>query len=138
MPTLFFLKKATAKQIDQIIALYRQAGWWDTDAPDDPELVAKIISGSHCFVIASQDDEIVGMGRAISDRVSDGYLQDVTVKDVYRNQGLGTRIIAMLVERLHQDGIEWIGLIAEKQSAHLYRKLGFRRMADATPLVLQQ
>ncbi len=138
MPTLSLLKKATAEQIDQIIALFRQAGWWDADAPDDPELVGKIISGSHCFVIASQDDEIVGMGRAISDRVSDGYLQDVTVKDVYRNQGLGTRIIAMLVERLHQDGIEWIGLIAEQQSAHLYRKFGFRRMADATPLVLQQ
>ena len=96
----------------------------------------KIIFGSHCFVIASKDDEIVGMGRAISDKASDGYLQDVTVKNVYRNKGLGTRIVAMLVERLHQDGIEWIGLIAEKDSEHLYLKFGFHRMADATPLVL--
>jgi spermidine synthase len=138
MPTLSFLKKPTAAQIDQIIVLYRQAGWWDANAPDDHKLVEKIIHGSHCFVIASQDDEIVGIGRAISDRASDGYLQDVTVKDVYRNKGLGSRIIAMLVERLRRDGIDWIGLIAEKHSAHLYRKFGFRRMADATPLILQQ
>ena len=138
MPNLSFLNKATPGQIDQIIALYRQAGWWDADAADDPELVKKIIAGSHCFVIASHHDEIVGMGRALSDRASDGYLQDVTVKDVYRHHGLGSRIIAMLVERLHRDGIEWIGLIAEKHSDHLYRKLGFRRMADATPLVRQQ
>jgi spermidine synthase len=137
MPNLSFLNKATPGQIDQIITLYRQAGWWDTDAPDDPELVKKVITGSHCFVIASLNDEIVGMGRAISDRASDGYLQDVTVKDAYRNQGLGSRIIGMLVERLHRDGIEWIALIAEKQSSHLYRKFGFRRMADATPLVLK-
>ena len=64
--------------------------------------------------------------------------QDVTVKDAYRHQGLGSRIIGMLVERLHRDGIEWIGLIAENHSDRLYRKLGFRRMADATPLVRQQ
>ena len=138
MPNLSFLNKATPGQIDQIIALYRQAGWWDADAPDDPELVNKIITGSHCFVIASHNDEIVGMGRALSDRASDGYLQDVTVKDVYRNQGLGSMIIAMLVERLHRDGIEWIGLIAENHSDRLYSKLGFRRMAGATPLVRQQ
>ena len=44
----------------------------------------------------------------------------------------------MLVERLHRDGIEWIGLIAENHSDRLYRQLGFRRMTGATPLVRQQ
>ena len=122
----------------QITALYRQAGWWDGDAPDDPELVARIVAGSHCFVVARHDNAIVGMGRAISDRASDAYLQDITVQEAYRNQGLATRIIAMLIDRLHRDGIEWIGLIAEKKSYPVYEKIGFRQLAGATPLVLHK
>ena len=138
MPNLSFLMKPTSRQIAQITALYRQAGWWDEDAPDDPGLVARIVAGSHCFVIAGHDDAIVGTGRAISDKASDAYLQDITVQESYRNQGLGSRIITMMIDRLRHDGIEWIGLIAEKKSYPLYEKLAFRRLAGATPLVLHK
>jgi ribosomal protein S18 acetylase RimI-like enzyme len=138
MPSLSLLTKPNSRQIVQITALYRQAGWWDDDAPDDPELVARIVAGSHCFVIASLDEAIVGMGRAISDRASDGYLQDITVQETYRKQGLGSRIVAMLIDRLHHDGIEWIGLIAEMESYPVYEKLGFQRLAGGTPLVLHK
>ena len=138
MPNLSFLMKPTSRQIAQITALYRQAGWWGEDAPDDPGLVERIVAGSHCFVIAGHNDAIVGMGRAVSDKASDAYLQDITVHESYRNQGLGSRIITMMVDRLQRDGIEWIGLIAEKKSYPLYEKLGFRRLAGATPLVLQK
>jgi ribosomal protein S18 acetylase RimI-like enzyme len=138
MPSLSLLSRPDIRQIAQITALYRQAGWWDVDAPDDPELVARIVAGSHFFVIASHSDAIVGMGRAISDRASDGYLQDITVQKAYRKQGLGSRIIAMLIDRLQHDGIEWIGLLAEMKSYPVYEKLGFRRLAGGMPLVLQK
>jgi len=138
MPSLSILSKPNARQIAQITTLYRQAGWWEEEAPDDPDLVVRIIAGSHCFVIAILDDAIVGMGRAISDRASDGYLQDITVLEAYRKQGLGSRIIAKLIDCLHHDGIEWIGLIAEMESYPVYEKLGFRRLAGATPLVLHK
>jgi len=138
MPSLSLLRKPTPGQIPQITALYRQAGWWDGDAPDTPELVTRIVVGSHCFVVATHNGAIVGMGRAISDRASDAYLQDITVRDAYRNQGLGSRIIATLIDRLHSDGIDWVGLIAEKKSYPVYEKFGFRRLADATPLVLHK
>ena len=58
------------------------------------------------------------------------------MQEEYRKQGLGSRIIAMLIDRLHHDGIEWIGLIAEMKSYPVYEKLGFRKLAGATPLVL--
>jgi len=138
MPSLSLLSKPSTRQIEQITALYRQAGWWDYDAPDDPELVDRIVAGSHCFVIASHHNAIVGMGRAISDQASDAYLQDITVQEAYRNQGLGTQIIAMLMDRLQRDGIEWIGLIAEKKSCPVYEKLGFRQLTRAKPLVLHK
>ena len=52
------------------------------------------------------------MGRAISDLVSDAYIQDVTVLKEYRGKGIGKIIIQTLVEELKTKGVEWIGLVA--------------------------
>ena len=134
MITFTPLKNPTRDQLSQIIALYRAEGWW-TEGPDDPELVARIISGSYCFLIASRDNEIIGMGRAISDGASDSYLQDITVKASHRGNGIGSRIIELLVERLNQDGLKWIGLIAERGSHGFYQRLGFNRMPDSIPML---
>lgn len=102
---------------------------------DNAKTVKKIISGSHCFVIANIKNKIIGMGRAISDHVSDAYIQDVTVQESFRGQKIGTRIIAMLIEKLNQDGIHWIGLIAEKNASPFYEPLGFTIMPNAAPML---
>ncbi|QTA87579.1 GNAT family N-acetyltransferase [Desulfonema magnum] len=135
IPTFTFLSDPMPEQISQITALYRAEGWWTADASDNPEMVAGIIAGSHCFMVATIGDEIIGMGRAISDRASDAYIQDVTVKDAYRDQGIGSEIIKLLVERLQGDGLCWIGLIAERGSHEFYMGLGFEKMPDSTPML---
>ena len=137
MPTFAFLVSPAPEQLQQIVDLYRTEGWW-TEAPDDPDLVARIIAGSHCFMIVTSGSDIIGMGRAISDGASDAYIQDVTVKNTCRGRGIGTRIIEKLVERLHQDGLDWIGLIAEKNSYQFYERLGFRKMPDSVPMLKRE
>lgn len=134
MLTFTFLVSATPEQLQQIVVLYRMEGWW-TEAPDDPDLVTRIIAGSHCFMVVTDGGDIVGMGRAISDGASDAYIQDVTVNKTYRSRGIGTRIIEKLVERLHQDGLDWIGLIAEKNSHQFYEQLGFKKMPNSVPML---
>ena len=101
----------------------------------EPDLTYRIIAGSHSFLIACNEDEIVGMGRSISDRVSDAYIQDVMVKDTHRGQGIGLKIVKILMNRLCEDKMKWIGLIAEKGSEDFYRKIGFEKMQDASPMV---
>lgn len=134
MPVISFLNNPTPQQIEQIILLYRTEGWW-TQGPFDPEHVVRIIAGSHCFAIATLDEEIVGMGRAISDRASDAYIQDVTVKKTHRGRKIGKRLIQALLSRLDNDGITWIGLIAERGSHDFYRRLGFNQMSDSVPML---
>ena len=134
MLTFTFLVSPTPEQLQQIIALYRSEGWW-TEAPDDTDLAAGIIAGSHCFMVVTSGSGIVGMGRAMSDGVSDAYIQDVTVQKTFRGRGIGTRIIEKLVKRLHQDGLGWIGLIAEKNSCRFYERLGFNKMPDSVPML---
>ena len=134
MLTFTFLVSPSFEQLQQIIALYQMEGWWGA-APADPDLAARIIAGSHCFMTVTRGSEIVGMGRAMSDGASDAYIQDVTVKKTCRGQGIGTRIIEKIVERLHQDGLGWIGLIAEKNSYQFYERLGFKKMPNSVPML---
>lgn len=120
----------------QILALYKAENWWEQD--DDPshlEGVAAIIRSTYRFVIASKGDEIVGMGRAISDGVSDAYIQDVAVRKDYRGQGIGKEIIRALLKELKSNGLQWIGLICEPGYERFYQSLGFEIMQSYTPFL---
>lgn len=129
-----FLENPTQIEIERLTHLYRQAGWWTDDA-DSPSLITGIVAGSHCFLVARQAKTIIAMGRAISDRISDAYIQDVTVDPAFRRQGIGSRMVSELVARLEADGIGWIGLIAERKTHPFYRPLGFSPMADSVPML---
>lgn len=129
-----FINRPDAGQINQIVNLYRMAGWWADDV-DDPSQIDRIVSGSHCFAIATIDDKIIGIGRAISDKISDAYIQDITVDESYRGQGIASRIIDELVKKLHEDGLYWIGLIAERGTQEFYKRLGFETMPNAAPML---
>ena len=138
MPSLSFLTNPTSRQISRITSLYRQAGWWNKEKKDNPELVKKIISGSHCFAVATSDDTIIAIGRAISDRAGDAYIQDVTVQEKSRGNGIGADIIRMIISCLHKDGIYWIALVAEQNSHPFYEGLGFSVMRDSMPMIYTQ
>lgn len=134
MPSYQFLKHPTYDQLDQLVTLYQAAGWWSAET-DNRTLLTGIVKGSHYFCVAVNDQTIVGMGRSISDGVSDAYIQDVTVAENFRTQGIATRIVTLLIEKLEADGIGWIGLIAESGSDRLYRPLGFTPMSNSTPML---
>jgi ribosomal protein S18 acetylase RimI-like enzyme len=135
---MVIIRTPTKKQIREITDLYRAQGWWQAGDNENPQLISRLIAGSHCFVIALEEDDIVGMGRAISDGVSDAYIQDLTVRREYRNQGIGLRILQTLLERLHDDGLHWIGLIAEPGSFDVYRRAGFQEMSAFIPMLMNQ
>ncbi|MBN1382521.1 MAG: GNAT family N-acetyltransferase [Deltaproteobacteria bacterium] len=129
-----FIDIPTPEQSRQIIHLYQAEGWWSIDENSN-HILNKMIEGSHCFITAIDGDRIIGMGRAISDKSSDAYIQDVTVAEAYRKRGIGSEIIKKIISRLQADGLSWIGLIAEKNSHEFYRQLGFHQMLDAIPLL---
>lgn len=119
--------------------LYRQAGWWrESDATADGNAwIDALVQGSYCFAGAFAGAELVGMGRTLSDGVSDAYIQDVTVLPAYRGRGIGAAIIRRLCRELRQRGIGWIGLVAEPGTQPFYRRLGFAEMAGHAPMLLQ-
>lgn len=130
---LSFLEKPTELQKRQILGLYHRQGWWP-ESITDPERVQRVIAGSHCFLAVSSGNDIVGIGRALSDRTGDAYIHDVTVREDFRRLGIGSRIVSTLVARLKEDGITWIALIAENSSQAFYKNLDFTAMEKAQPM----
>ena len=131
-----FLTAPTHDQIMNIIDLYRRASWW-SDERDDEELVRRIVTGSHCFLAVMEEKRVVGMGRTISDRAHDAYIQDLTVHPDWRHQGIGHEILKRLIDHLQSEGINWIGLIAGRNTHAFYSPMGFDAMDNSTPMLLK-
>jgi GNAT superfamily N-acetyltransferase len=121
----------------EIANLYRAGGWWKEEY--DQKELPRLIRGSFLFVIAvdRKTGHAVGMGRVISDGVSDGYIQDLVVLPEYRKTGIGAQIVATLVKKSIERGISWIGLIAEPDTEKFYLPFGFHPMEGHVPLIFR-
>lgn len=123
-------------ECNEIHEMYIEAGWWRDRY--DANLIPAMIRGSFAFVVAvdRRSGKAVGMGRAISDGVSDAYFQDFYVRDGFRGIGIGSRIMESLISSCVLAGVEWIGLIAEPGSEEFYLRSGFERMEGSVPMIL--
>ena len=121
----------------EIANLYRAGGWWKEEY--DQKELPRLIRGSFLFVIAvdRKTGHAVGMGRVISDGVSDGYIQDLVVLPEYRKTGIGAQIVATLVKNCVERGISWLGLIAEPNTEKFYLPFGFYPMEGHVPLIFR-
>jgi aralkylamine N-acetyltransferase len=124
-----------AWNVDEIVSLYRIGGWWKEEY--DPTALPDLIKGSFAFAVAVDipTGHAIGMGRVISDGVSDGYIQDLVVLPAFRKKGIGREIVEVLVGACEKVGITWIGLIAEPDTEAFYRPLGFHVMQGHVPLL---
>jgi GNAT superfamily N-acetyltransferase len=118
----------------EIANLYRAGGWWKEEY--DQRELPRLIRGSFLFAVAvdRKTGHAVGMGRVISDGVSDGYIQDLVVLPEYRKTGIGAQIVSILVKKCIERGISWIGLIAEPDTEKFYLPFGFHPMEGHVPL----
>jgi ribosomal protein S18 acetylase RimI-like enzyme len=89
-----FVKSAPT---NDIVALYKDAGWWDERFNDAESWAPGVVSGSFRFAGAFDGERLIGMARALSDGVSDAVIVDVTVLKEYRGRGIARRVVDTLV-----------------------------------------
>ena len=119
----------------EIADLYRAGGWWKEEYSESE--IPVLIRGSFLFAVAihAKSGRAVGMGRVISDGVSDAYIQDLVVLPSCRGSGAGKQIVQALVEACRNAGISWIGLIAEPETGQFYEPLSFSPMTGHVPML---
>ena len=130
----FSYKQVDNWNIHEIVDLYKAAGWWK-DSYEASHLPL-LMKGSFIFVLAvdNKTEKAVGMGRVISDGISDGYIQDVVVLPAYRKKGIGKAIIKELITFCQSKGVNWVALISEPGQSDFYKPLGFNIMKQYVPM----
>ena len=115
---------------EEIVNLYKAGGWWKESY--DSSLIKSIINGSYAFavVVDKSNGKAVGMGRILSDGISDAYIQDLVTLSNYRDLGIGKKLVKFLIDKCLSNGISWIALIAEPGQSEFYYPLGFQKMKD--------
>jgi len=124
--------------VNEIVELYKAGGWWKDYY--NPSVIKDLIKGSFAFAIAIDKNynKSIGMGRLISDGVSDAYIQDLVVIPKYRERGIGKQIAKTLIDYCKKRKISWLGLIAEPNQDEFYKKLGFKVMEKYTPMIYKE
>jgi ribosomal protein S18 acetylase RimI-like enzyme len=118
----------------EIVNLYKAGGWWKDNY--DPSGLKHLMEGSYVFAVAidKKSKKAIGMGRLLSDGVSDAYIQDLVVLHEYRDKGIGREIVKILLNLCKKKGINWVGLIAEPDQDGFYSTLGFKQMKKYVPM----
>jgi GNAT superfamily N-acetyltransferase len=114
--------------VEDIVELYKAGGWWLEHYHSSG--IPTLVKGSFAFAVAVDNatGKAVGMGRVISDGVSDAYIQDVVVLKKYRGKGIGFKIIQRLLDHCLENNLVWIGLVAEPGTKDFYTPLGFKTL----------
>jgi len=119
---------------DEIVNLYKAGGWWKESY--DKSGIKSLIKGSFLFavIVDKNSGKAIGMGRILSDGVSDAYIQDLVVLPEYRGQGIGKQLVEYLLKHCLSKGIQWIGLIAEPGQDSFYLSMNFHHMKNHIPM----
>jgi spermidine synthase len=121
---------------EPLVELYQLGGWW-RELPRAREKLPALIRGSFCFLVALEGEKLIGMGRALSDGVSDAYIQDVIVHPEYRGRGIGLEIVRRLKDYCIEQELGWIGLVAENGTVPFYKRLGFMEIPEDTFMLIE-
>ena len=83
---------------DQALArLYNDAGWFAYT--DDLPALKNALQGSLYLLCVYEENELVGLLRAVGDGVSILYIQDILVLSSYRRQGIGSALMAHTLKK---------------------------------------
>jgi ribosomal protein S18 acetylase RimI-like enzyme len=121
-------------ELQALVNLYKAGGWWQKD--HDPQHIPDLVRSSYAFAVAVHEasGRSIGMGRAISDGISDAYIQDLVVLPEFREMGAGRMIVSALLRFCVSRNVNWIALIAEPGTEDFYARLGFLPMKDHIPM----
>jgi GNAT superfamily N-acetyltransferase len=114
--------------LTQVLDLYDSVGW--TAYTRDPERLARALAGSSTVATATEDGDLVGLARVVSDGASIAYLQDVLVRPSAQRGGLGRRLVEAVLAP-YADVRQKI-LLTDDEPAQkaFYESLGYRETRD--------
>jgi GNAT superfamily N-acetyltransferase len=98
------------------------------------EAAERGLKGTLHAAIVRFEGRTVAMGRVIGDGGCHYQVVDIAVEPQHQGRGLGKRIVAALMEWLHENAPNsaYVSLIADGDARHLYAQFGFEPVMPAS------
>ncbi len=112
-----------ALEVDQVIDLYKSSTLGARRPVDKPEVFQGMIANANIVITAWDNNQLVGIARALSDLVYVTYLADLVVHEAYQQQGIGKQLIDLTQAQAAPDCM--LVLLSAPQANDYYPKLGF-------------
>ena len=120
-----FLRDTRDLPTQAVVRLYSANEWSSANKPD---LLIQALRNSHSVISAWVDDQLVGLGKALSDGFLVVYYPHLLVHPDCQGQGIGTEILSRLIAKYQ--GFHQHILVADGRSVEFYRKCGFTRAGE--------
>ena len=113
----------------EILALYRSVGW--SAYYSQPERLWEAFERSLCVFGAWEDGALVGLIRVVGDGETVVFIQDILVNPAYQRRGIGTRLVAAVLERYRH--VRQMHLMTDDlpETVGFYKAVGFTPVEKA-------
>lgn len=122
-----------APSVEEATDLYLEAGFYKADATDP--IPASIKNTSRWYTARSEDLNLIGMGRVLTDWARVACIYDVIVVKAMRGRGIGKAIMQHIIEDMTSVPIPIIHLWPTKGNAAFYERLGFEALGPDQPFM---
>lgn len=117
----------TTPATEQVIEVYASAG---LNRPiDDFDRIAKMYQNSNLIITAWDGEDLVGVSRALTDFCYACYLSDLAIKEQYKHQGIGKKLVELTKEQAGPQSM--LLLLAAPQAMEYYPKIGMPNINNA-------
>lgn len=114
-------KENFTPDLNVLIELYKSVGWGHASCPN---ATYAAIQNSSFVVTAWEGDNLVGLGRAISDGTITAYFPDLLIKPDWQGKGIGTQIMTRLLAK-YGDMHNQVLVAEDDKAREFYKKQGF-------------
>ncbi len=122
---MFKIRTMSSKDYSFAVELANTMNW---NMASDDFAFNKRLEPNGCFVLLDESER-VGIATCIS-YGHIGWFGNLIVKQDYRGQGAGTKLVKHAIEYLQSSGVTTVGLYAYPNLISFYGKIGFKRDAD--------
>jgi len=103
------------------VAELRMSVGWDGRV----EKYRKKLGKSYFCVTCLDGERLVGYADVVSDGIDDAYIRDLIVNPAYQRRGIGSKLLAMIAERIKSDGIKMVHAVFDPSLKEFYTKAHF-------------